>query len=206
MMVMPFRNIVSGLFAGLLGVASAVLPTASAYAVEEKEAGSADGLLLSMSKEFLENSGFVSGLGLDGSKLDYSVESLKQIDAALQKLHDELPDGTDGKDLMAAGDKQLQFVTLSLGSYVGEVLRRHLKQDARWEGFGSLSEDEKQLFGNEKDIGNAYFIRWADGVVFPMSKVMKFLANGDEDSVYFYAKVILKDTKQVDGDGTAASR
>ncbi|CDX39474.1 conserved exported hypothetical protein [Mesorhizobium sp. ORS 3359] len=205
-MALAFRNIVPGLFAGLFGVASPVLAMTPAFAVEEKDAGGADGLLLSMSKEFLDNSGFISGLGLDGSKLDYSLDSLKQIDAALQKLHDELPDGTNGKDLTAVGDKQLQFVTLSLGSYVGEVLRRNLRQGARWEEFEALSENEKQLFGNEKDLGNAYFIRWADGVVFPLSKVLKFIQNGDEDSVYFYAKVVLKDTNRVDGDDTATSR
>jgi hypothetical protein len=173
--------------AGFIGATSLV----SAAATEGTNAAKPEGMI-AVADEFVANAEFRSAIGLADSKLDYSTESLKHIDVALQRLHDQLPEGVDGKDLAAAG-QQLQFVTFSFGSYVGEVLRRQMGPDARWDGFGSFSNEEKELFGPEENLGNAFVIRYADGVTFPLSKVLKFLQNGGEDSTYYYARVILKD-------------
>ena len=148
--------------------------------------------MIVVAEEFVANAEFRGAIGLADVELDFSAESLKHIDAALLRLHDQLPEGTEGKDLAAAGE-QLQFVTFSFGSYLGEVLRRQIGQGARWDGFGSFSNEEKELFGPEENLGNAFVIRYTDGVTFPMSKVLKFLQNGEEDSTYYYARIILKD-------------
>ena len=150
--------------------------------------------MISVAAEFVANDEFRKGVGLDGVELDYSVESLKHIDSALQQLHGDLPDGDEAKDLSAAGE-QVQFVTFSFGSYVGEVIRRRMSPAARWDGYESFSEKEKNLFGPEENLGNAFYVRWQDGMTFPLSKVLKFLQNGSEDSTYFYARVILKDVE-----------
>ena len=99
----------------------------------------------------------------------------------------------EGKDPSVMGD-QLPFVVIGFGAYVGEVLKRAMGDEARWDRFVSLSEGEKEMLGPGESLGNTLFIRYGDdGMAFPLSKVGKFLINGEEDSTYFFTKVMLGD-------------
>jgi hypothetical protein len=116
----------------------------------------------------------VQAFKTDGFKLDYSIESLKQIDRFFE-LH--------AKNGQAVPDGRLSVnlgpVIFSIGSYVGETFIKNTN-GARW-----IIDD------NDPQGEVATSILFADGgTVWPMQKVMKRFMNGEEDSIYYYAKIV----------------
>ena len=61
---------------------------------------------------------------LSRERLDFSLDSLKHIDEYLEALHVQPPT-----------DQDLTRVVLRCGAYVGEVIRRHSKEDFHWLAF-----------------------------------------------------------------------
>lgn len=119
---------------------------------------------------------------LDASKLDFSVDSLAVVDQHLEAI----------RKLNLQDDDLLKFA-LRCGAYVGEVIRRNSKAKTyHWldfEGASTLSRDVKGLGKCLSTVailwdGNA-------GFTFPLGKVLKYLENGSEDSVLFFAKVMI---------------
>jgi hypothetical protein len=119
---------------------------------------------------------------LDPSRLDYSVESLELVDDYLEQMR----------------QRQLEVeaymkVVLRTGSYVGEVIRRNAQgKEYHWldyRGAVSISPMVKD-FG--ESLGTAAVL-WdgASGLSFPVGKIVKFLENGREDSVKFFARVTI---------------
>jgi hypothetical protein len=120
---------------------------------------------------------------LEVSRLDFSVESLRVVDDHLNVMRGR---SLQGKDMLC-------FV-LRAGAYVGEVIRRHAAPGISWhwidyEQAVAISPGLSQ-FG--KGIGTVAVL-WdgKKGFIFPLAKVGKFLQNGPEDSVRFYAHVII---------------
>jgi hypothetical protein len=120
---------------------------------------------------------------LDYKRLDYSVESLKHIDKYLEALHSTPPQ-----------QEELVCAVLRCGAYVGEVIRRNSHNKWRWTAF----EEAAKHSAFAKDLGyslGTVGILWREGpnMCFPLAKICKFIENGNEDSVYSFAKVILED-------------
>ena len=94
--------------------------------------------------------------------------------------------GLEGQDFV-------RFV-LRAGAYVGEVIRRHTPPPRQWHWLdydGAVALDRRL-----KSLGNAIgtaAVLWdgQDGFTFPLAKVGKYLENGPEDSVRFFAQVII---------------
>jgi hypothetical protein len=102
---------------------------------------------------------------LDRSQLDYSLPSLKVVDEYLTYLHENRPEQMDREWLKAV---------LWGGAYVGEVIREY--------------PDTTRLLGEEKQLGFcAHLTPGAGGFTLPVNKMLRFIHDGPEDSVYFYS-------------------
>lgn len=124
---------------------------------------------------------------LNASELDFSVESLAAVDDYLDAMRQrELEDEAAGK------------LILRCGAYVGEVIRRN----AQGKTYHWLDNEEAvRLDGSIADFGESLgtaAILWdsATGFTFPLGKVMKFLENGREDSVRFFAQVMIEKSNE----------
>jgi hypothetical protein len=120
---------------------------------------------------------------LPAARLDFSLESLKVIDGYLDIIRqDALP------------DEVMTPLVLRVGAYVGEVIRRgSTAQEYHWLAYKEAARRVPLV----REIGMCLpvaAVLWSsdDEVCLPLGKVCKFLANGDEDSVYFFARVILQ--------------
>ncbi|QQR92509.1 MAG: hypothetical protein IPJ89_05175 [Candidatus Iainarchaeum archaeon] len=111
---------------------------------------------------------FVDELRRHKVNLDYSIDSLELVDKWILAQR-------------ASGSMNKDIVVLA-GCYLGEVIVRNL--NGKWE-FGFAGE-----YGLQVDI------KGAKGNI--MGKVAKLIKNGQEDSLYFFVKVISKNIK----DGT----
>lgn len=137
---------------------------------------------------------------LDRSLLDFSLESLKAVDAYLEKIYQNLQEFPDAR----------QFSTiLRSGSYVGEVTKRISRTEHRWFKYNEAlkkNKSLKSLLGEEPTVGMAGVLIDKNGAfAFPINKVVKYLQNGSEDSVYFFAKVVTSEDVLVRGE-TATKR
>ena len=119
---------------------------------------------------------------LDPAVLNFSLESLRHIDAYLELLRKEPPIGGD-----------FLRVVLRTGAYVGEVMRKQSPRRYHWVAYAEAAKHSKFLRGSERTIASAAVL-WRDSsnISFPLGKVCKYLENGDEDSVYSFAKVLLE--------------
>jgi hypothetical protein len=119
---------------------------------------------------------------LDPKKLDFSVDSLKQVDTYLEAVR------------KAKGiDTNLTVVVLRAGAYVGEVIRRNSpKKKWTWLDFETAETVNPKLFDQlGKNLGTVAVLYDGTAFLFPLGKVGKRIANGSEDGVFFYAKVVL---------------
>jgi hypothetical protein len=119
---------------------------------------------------------------LDEKKLDFSVDSLKHIDAYLETLHGTPPQQQD-----------LAVVVLRTGAYAGEVIRKKSSEKMHWIAFEEAAKHSEFVKGLGKSLGTAGIL-WTNPktMCFPLAKVGKFLQNRSEDSLYFFAKMILE--------------
>ncbi|ENU29443.1 hypothetical protein F991_02674 [Acinetobacter sp. CIP-A165] len=123
---------------------------------------------------------------LNPEKLDYSIESLKLIDTYLS--------GFRKTNLDQISHDQRFKTILRTGAYVGEVIRKNDKnRQWYWVDYETAKEINPDFF-KDKDhsIGLAAVLTDGESFIFPLNKVVKFLQNGEEDSVHFFATVTLK--------------
>jgi len=124
---------------------------------------------------------------LDPRRLDFSVESLRHVNEYLEGIRKD-------QDV----EKQWTVVVLRAGAYVGEVIRRNDKKvQWRWIDYEGAKQVEPKLFESfgRRVATAAVLYDGNKGFVFPLAKVEKYLNNGAEDNVYFFAKVIMSHEK-----------
>ena len=120
---------------------------------------------------------------LDQAQLDFSLESLRHLDAYLETIHGERPQTDD----------ELNRVVMRCGAYVGEVIRKNSSVKLNWAAFKEAAKFSDYLNDMGFSAGTAGIL-WADAktMCFPISKVGKLIENGPEDSVYGFARVIIQ--------------
>jgi len=99
----------------------------------------------------------------DGMDLDYSVDSIKSVDAILSRVHDSY--ARDPESVHVNG------ISIEYGAYVGEVIRRS-EPGAYWTKDSALGE-------------KIYPLHWGTDEAFPIAWCSKRIINGDEDSISF---------------------
>jgi hypothetical protein len=119
---------------------------------------------------------------LDRSKLDYSLASLKVVDDYLSFLHENRPEEM-GREWVKA--------VLWGGAYVGEVIRRNAPREYYWVDFDEFIReypDTTRMLGEEKQLGFcALLTPGGGGFTLPINKMLRFIHDGPEDSVYYYS-------------------
>jgi hypothetical protein len=124
---------------------------------------------------------------LNRTTLDYSLESLRTLDAYLLNLFENRPERM-----------RRDWVNIVLwgGAYVGEVIRRNANRVYDWVDFDDwLNEypEQMRILGRVKALEVcALLTPGAGAFTLPLNKVYKFIANGPEDSVWFYVACELK--------------
>jgi len=120
---------------------------------------------------------------LDSARLDFSIKSLKFVDDYLAKMR---------KRRLVENSEDYCKLVLRCGAYVGEVvLRNSNSKGYHWLDWKGALKINKDIADFGESIGGAAVL-WDsnDRLIFPLSKVQKFLDNGREDSVQFFAKVM----------------
>jgi hypothetical protein len=132
--------------------------------------------------ELLADGEIVFPTQLNRSVLDYSIASLKAVDGYLNILHQHKP-AEMGGDWMRA--------ILWGGAYVGESIRRNAPRLYNWvdfDDFIAVYPDTCHLLGREKQLGICALLTSGGGsFTLPINKMIRFICDGPEDSVWFYA-------------------
>jgi hypothetical protein len=146
--------------------------------------------LSDLAQIFFEDQATFGREHLDRRRLDFSVDSLKHVNDYLDAIRKD-------KDVETQGVTRARVV-LRAGAYVGEVIRKNdNKVQWRWiEHEGARQVNPKLFESLGKTTATAAVLYDGNkGFVFPLAKVEKYLNNGAEDDVYFFAKVIMSHEK-----------
>jgi hypothetical protein len=122
---------------------------------------------------------------LDAARLDFTVESLSFVDDYLDQMR--------ARQLEEGGEDYSTLV-LRCGAYVGEVILRNANgKTYHWVDYKGAVSINKSIADFGESLGAAAVL-WdsATGLTFPLAKVQKFLDNGREDSVQYFAKVMME--------------
>jgi hypothetical protein len=106
-----------------------------------------------------------------GVALDWSEDSVRQVEQMLGRLHDELARTRPPQDAVWTFAK-------AFGSYVGEVVRRH--HGGEW---GTVSMGGQSFPGLEQAGG---------ALCWPWGKAHNRLINGPEDNVWHYYRLLVQ--------------
>jgi hypothetical protein len=106
----------------------------------------------------------------DDVTLDYSIESLKEIDRFFD-LHSKDGEVIPGGRL----SENLGAIFFALGSYIGQTIAKNAP-GSTWRTDDNDPEGEL----------NAQFILPNGTIMYPMQKVVKRFQNGAQDSIYAY--------------------
>src|SRR5262245_59588223 len=145
--------------------------------------------LSDLSQMFYEDPSTFGRQHLDRRRLDFSVESLKHVNDYLEAIRKD-------KDVEKPGVTRARVV-LRAGAYVGEVIRKNDKKvQWRWIDYEGARQVQPKLFESfGKTIATAAVLYNGRGMAFPLAKVEKYLTNGAEDDVHFFAVVIMSHEK-----------
>ena len=126
------------------------------------------------------------------AQMDYSIESLKLLNKYLEAVH--LENGSDER-------QDYVNTVLAAGCYLGEVIRKHATRKYRWINYDEFIktvdaktlEFIKQAYDFTDSLGTcALLIDDSGGWTMPINKVGRFIEEGPENDVYFYATGQLK--------------
>ena len=116
-------------------------------------------------------------------RLDWSLDSLREVDAYLGQLHDR----QDTLDAAAA-----EITVLRGGAYVGEVVRLGRSSGGfHWVDYDDYVPREPKLAAmlGPRDVATCAFLVAPDGgMTMPLNKIARFLGEGPEHSVHFFAR------------------
>jgi len=130
------------------------------------------GILLAYGKEGTPFSNLI-----DIVKLDFSVESLKEVDKYLAKVRKK-----------KLTEEEQKIIVLRCGTYLGEVIRTNSPKDFDWVHWDNAKNDFMQKHF-ARDLTTVYIIlkKSSGNYLFPLAKVYKFIQNGKEDSLWVFA-------------------
>ena len=120
----------------------------------------------------------VKAFGADGFKLDYTIDSIIEVDRFFTV---NMKNGQPKKGGRLYG-KGFGPKLFSIGSYVGETIIKNVK-GADWVTDDNDPQAELNVF---LQLPN-------DGQIWPIQKVMKRFQNGSEDAIYPYVHMVTKE-------------
>jgi hypothetical protein len=125
---------------------------------------------------------------LDRQRLDGTIESLHEVDRYLTYLHE---------NRNGIQDAEWGITLLRAGAYLGEVIR-HAAPDGefQWVDYNEYMTSHPEL---QKVIPNrtaatcAFLVRRSGAMSMPLNKIARFIDEGPENNVHFFASCDLKD-------------
>ncbi|WP_300378902.1 hypothetical protein [Henriciella sp.] len=132
---------------------------------------------------------------LDKSKLDFSLESLDEMDAWLRDIHTinrlQAEEGKAGESLISdgRGDNSVMFA----GLYLGEVIRANSDMDWRWERFDRFISDNPYFtehYGYEPGL-DSFVLVGPQGVATPINTALKRVLFGQEENLHFIGSFLV---------------
>jgi hypothetical protein len=103
------------------------------------------------------------------TKLDYSVDSLKQVDQILGHVHDAY--------VKNPSSVRLRGISTEYGAYIGEVIRRS-RPNVYW-------TRDSEVMGKK-----SYALHWKTGESYPFTWCAERITDGDGDSIWVKYSVI----------------
>lgn len=118
---------------------------------------------------------------LDVARLDFTIDSLVAMDEHLEVMRTQ----------QLSANEWNKFI-LRAGAYVGEVIRRSALAPRPWNwlAFEEAAKVSSLVASLGKRIETVAVLWDGDRVIFPLAKVAKYIQNGAEDSVHFFAQVM----------------
>jgi len=126
----------------------------------------------------LQSDWIVKAFAADGFKLDYTIDSIIEVDRFFTK---NMKNGQPRKGGRLYG-KGFGPILFSIGSYVGETIINNVK-DSEW--ITNDNDPQGEL--------NVSLKMPNDGEIWPIQKVIKRFQNGSEDSIYPYVHMVTKE-------------
>jgi hypothetical protein len=118
-------------------------------------------------------------------KMDYTVESLKHLDAYLDLLLSKKSEITD---------QDYTNTVLAAGSYLGEVIRRNSERNYRWVNYQDYFPKHPRIAALVSEgLGSGAVLATESGrMTMPINKIIRYLEEGPENNTHFYALGELK--------------
>jgi hypothetical protein len=124
---------------------------------------------------------------LDRSRLDGSLESLHEVDRYLTHLH---------KNRSRLSVEAWGITLLRAGAYVGEVIRHAAPagefQWVDYDDYMPLHPELQPLIPQRTLATCAFLVRRSGAMSMPLNKIARFIDEGPENSVHFFAVCDLK--------------
>lgn len=122
---------------------------------------------------------------LVSTKLDWSLESLKAVDAYLEYLH-------NNKSTLSGDD--FSKASILAGAYVGEVIIKLSNEGHHWSHFSEYAKKHPKILNIiSEDFYTQYLLVNKEGAMaLPINKIARFIDEGPENSLYFYSVAELK--------------
>jgi hypothetical protein len=125
---------------------------------------------------------------LNRDNLDGSVQSLHEVDRYLAYLHENRNS--------IPGD-EWPITVLRAGAYLGEVIRHAAPQgEFRWVDYDEYipaHPDLREIIPQRTVATCAFLVRSSGAMSMPVNKIARFIDEGPENSVHFFAACDLKD-------------
>jgi len=132
---------------------------------------------------------------LDRSRLDGTLESLHEVDRYLSYLHENQND---------IQDEEWRITLLRAGAYLGEVIRHAAPEgEFRWVDYDEYmlsNPDLRKMIPDRTPATCAFLVRRMGGMSMPLNKIARFIDEGPENNVHYFAVCDLKDSLNRDRD------
>lgn len=119
---------------------------------------------------------------LNKQALDYSLNSLNEVNRYLQFLHHKK---------FNDANPEYQYVVVWCGAYIGEVIRKNAARRFHWVLYEDYmkNKDPNMRTLIPYTLGTHAFLVTAEGsyTTMPINKVARYLEEGEENNVHFYA-------------------
>jgi len=127
----------------------------------------------------------VFGEYLDRNKLNFTINSLKDVDNYLDKIR---------KNKRKLNEYDLKKIVLRCGTYLGEVIRKLKPNRFMWISYPTATKINEKPLLVDQDITTIYIIydKIHDRFWFPLGKPYKFLDSGKADNLWSFATTCLK--------------
>jgi hypothetical protein len=128
---------------------------------------------------------------LDRNRLDGSLDSLHEVDRYLDYLHEHRDE---------IQDEEWRLTLLRGGAYIGEVIR-HAAPDGefRWVDYNEYmaeNPDLRKMIPERTAATCAFLVRRSGAMSMPVNKVARYIDEGPDNNVHFFASCDLKDFRK----------